>query len=254
MTRVLVLAFTLAAPAGGYAQEKRPTDPKPPEKKDADPAGTLAKAKEEFRAAVEKARAALVAALDAEAKKVVANAKLAAADRVARAEELAAEKAAFEADGELPRVAAVRPAVAEYRTATATARTRCEKAFEAAAEALLAAGDVAGAKAVVAEKEPFLDGFNLPAGNPVVREYWVYAGTKREHWFRAQKKGEWAERSGDNGGQTNRFREVRRTVDYVELYDANREVGARLYADKVEMRLKGTGWEFLAKGGWEKPK
>lgn len=248
MTRVLLAALALAAPAGGSAQDKKPDD-----KKAADPAA-LAKAKDEFRAAVEKAKGAVAAALDVEAKKVVANTKLAPAERVARAEELAAEKAAFEADGELPKAAGVRAAVAEYRTAAGTARAKVEKAFDAAAEALLAAQDVAGAKAVLAEKGPFVDGFNLPAENPVAREFWVYAGEKKEFWFRAQKKGEWAERSGDNGGQTNRFREVRRTLDFVELYDANREVGARLYVDRVEMRLKGGGWEFLAKGGWEKPK
>lgn len=246
----------LAALTGGLhprlaAQEK----PKPPAP--ADPiAADLDKAKADFQAAAEKAKAALVEAFGREEKKATDSPRLKPDERIKLIESLQAQKAAFEDRGTLPTAAAMATPLRAYRTALAAARKACEKAFDAAADGYVRKKELGAAKDVLAEKARHFDGmpdFEAEAR----RDYWVYDFPDRKEkdlWFRAQGKGEWVERSGAGGGTVHRFRETARTADYVELYDKARQVGARLYADRAEMRERdGAGWKFLANGNWQTP-
>ncbi len=52
------------------------------------------------------------------------------------------------------------------------------------------------------------------------------------------------------------FREVRRTGEYVELYDEGRGVAVRLYDEDSEVRLShhtDAPWEPLYRGRWKTP-
>ena len=214
----------------------------------------LQTAKEAFRTAIAKAKDKLDAGFDTEEKVLLENARLKADERIKRVEQLKEEKSLFGKDGTLPKSIEMRSLVAEYRAVATAIKATCEKSFDAAADEYLKKKDLAGAKAVVTEKATFFDEFHLPGTLPSVREFWVYATEKKDDdlWFHMQKKGEWVEHSGDNGGMYNNFKELKRTVDYIELYDAKRECGARLYNDHVDMKLKNTGWVFLSKGIWKK--
>ena len=214
----------------------------------------LQTAKEEFRTAIAKAKDKLDAGFDAEEKILLENTRLKADERIKRVEQLKEEKSQFGKDGTLPKLTEMRSLTTEYRNTTTTAKATCEQSFDVAADEYLKKKDLGGAKAVVAEKAIFFDDFGLPGTLPSVREYWVYATEKKDDdlWFQMQKKGEWVEHSGDNGGMFNNFKELKRAIDYIELYDAKRECGARLYNDHVDMKLKNTGWVFLSKGTWKK--
>ena len=213
----------------------------------------LQTAKAEFRTAIAKAKDKLDAGFDAEEKVLLENTRLKADERIKRVEQLKDEKSLFNKDGTLPKSTEMRSFVTEYRNTATTIKTTCEKSFDAVADEYLKKKDLAGAKAIVAEKATFFDEFGLPGAMPSVREFWVYATEKKDDdlWFHMQKKGEWVEHSGDNGGMYNHFKELKRTVDFIELYDAKRECGARLYSDHVDMKLKNTGWVFLSKGIWK---
>jgi hypothetical protein len=63
--------------------------------------------------------------------------------------------------------------------------------------------------------------------------------TGPDRWMEENNTGRW------------RFREVRRTPNFVELYDPNRRASVRLYADTSEQRSPDTdGWQPLYDGTW----
>jgi hypothetical protein len=62
----------------------------------------------------------------------------------------------------------------------------------------------------------------------------------------------WVERN-DRGEVTFRFREERRTADYVELFDSSRDLFVRLYGDRMLLRAPDLGyadWTLFYHGGW----
>jgi hypothetical protein len=60
---------------------------------------------------------------------------------------------------------------------------------------------------------------------------------------------EWLERR--NGYRDPiRFREVRRTPDYVELYDRGRNLYVRIFDDALDQRTEGTDWQEVFQGRW----
>src|SRR5215218_10665666 len=68
------------------------------------------------------------------------------------------------------------------------------------------------------------------------RAYWVYEGG----WFAKSKDGSWYELNEltyRKLGKPTKFKEVKRTKEYVELYDEGRKVTVRLYDEGSEVRL-----------------
>lgn len=64
-----------------------------------------------------------------------------------------------------------------------------------------------------------------------------------------QDSGTWLETRSDNVSMT--FQEVARTVEYVELYDASRQLYVRLLPDHMEWRREGQEWFRGQDGGWD---
>jgi len=90
---------------------------------------------------------------------------------------------------------------------------------------------------------------------PDTRAYWVYEGG----WFARSKDGSWYELNEltyRKLGNPSKFKEVKRTKQYVELYDENRKVAVRLSDDGSAARLsdrEGAPWEKLYEGRWKTP-
>ncbi|MBY0458117.1 MAG: hypothetical protein K2V38_12315 [Gemmataceae bacterium] len=86
------------------------------------------------------------------------------------------------------------------------------------------------------------------------RTLWVYEGG----WFGQQKDGFWYEYNEmtiRKLGKPSKFKEVKRTKEFVELLDEGRKVGIRLGEDGVEVLDPGSDeWKPLYKGRWVKPK
>lgn len=77
------------------------------------------------------------------------------------------------------------------------------------------------------------------------RAKWEY-GTGR---FELIGNGRW--RETDNGGGTAQFVETRRRAEYIEIFDQSRDVGVRLYADKMFLKQPGPrNYEFFRPGRW----
>lgn len=87
------------------------------------------------------------------------------------------------------------------------------------------------------------------------RMYWVCEGG----WFAKTRDGAWYELNEQTYrklGKPARFREVRRTKEYVELYDEGRKVAVRLFEAGSEVRLserEDGAWEKLYSGRWKTP-
>jgi len=87
------------------------------------------------------------------------------------------------------------------------------------------------------------------------RTYFAYEGG----WFAKTKDGSWYELNElthRKVGKPTKFKEVKRTKEYVELYDADRKVAVRLYDESSEVRLsdrEDASWEKLYKGRWKTP-
>ena len=86
-------------------------------------------------------------------------------------------------------------------------------------------------------------------------ELWTYDGG----WFALEADKNWYEMNEEayrKKGKPWKFEEVRRTREFVELYDASRKVSLRLYANRVEARWDHDGaaaeWKELMKGRWKK--
>lgn len=93
------------------------------------------------------------------------------------------------------------------------------------------------------------------AEEPAERTYWVYEGG----WFAKSKDGSWYELNEltlRKLGKPVQFKEVKRTKEVIELYDADRKVAVRLYAETSEVRAsekEDAPWEKLQKDRWKAP-
>jgi hypothetical protein len=88
------------------------------------------------------------------------------------------------------------------------------------------------------------------------RKLWVYEGG----WFARIQGDVWYELNEEVYSRQRKpfeFREVKRTREYVELYDAIRQVTVRLSDAALEARWDADGqdaeWKQLYKGRWKKP-
>jgi dipeptidyl aminopeptidase/acylaminoacyl peptidase len=124
-----------------------------------DPVATeLGKAKQEYVSTLNEARRKLLAEFAVQQKKIKDNPSSPVGVRIALIEQLEEEKKVFMADlFKLPESQHMRIAVRDYRTKAVSARNECERAFDYAAEIYLAQNDLAAAKSVLAEKEPFFN-------------------------------------------------------------------------------------------------
>ncbi|HYH64328.1 MAG TPA: hypothetical protein VD866_06480 [Urbifossiella sp.] len=225
---VVVVFLLLGAAAAG-----QPDDPI---------AQTLAKAKEEYRAAVGKAQDKLLTAFAAQQKLLEETKKLKVADQIKLVDQIKAERKAFEASPAfLPASPAMRPAVTEYQVKLLAARRKCEAAFDKGAEGYRDRKDLDSAKLVLAQKAEFFTAA-LPA-DP--RTEWV----SKKRVFRRNDKGKWVEKSDQNLYFT--FEEVARGPAVVEiLREGPPRVAVRLYADRAEMQVNRGDWQLLDKGAW----
>src|SRR4051794_35820635 len=106
--------------------------------------------------------------------------------------------------------------------------------------------------ALVALIVPAVLALNSSADEPSdTREYWVYEGG----WFAKAKDGSWYELNEETQrkqGKPSQFKEVKRTKEYVELYDETRKVGVRISEAVSEARWDADGkdaeWKLLYKG------
>jgi hypothetical protein len=83
-------------------------------------------------------------------------------------------------------------------------------------------------------------------------ELWLYEGG----WSRHTEKDKWIEVNPDiykdREGRPINYVEVKRTKEYVELYDADRKIAVRLYDSTEEHRSGEGAWETGYKGRWKK--
>ena len=95
---------------------------------------------------------------------------LKADERIKRVEQLKEEKSLFGKDGTLPKSTEMRFLVTEYRNVATTIKATCEKSFDAAADEYLKKKDLAGAKAVVAEKDAIRAGLLAKQQDPQTKK------------------------------------------------------------------------------------
>lgn len=87
------------------------------------------------------------------------------------------------------------------------------------------------------------------------RTYWAYEGG----WFAKLKDDSWYELNEltyRKLGKPSQFREVKRTKQYVELYDEGRKVGIRLFEKEAQVRnsdREDAAWQKLYTGRWKTP-
>jgi hypothetical protein len=239
MTRPLV-AFLVAVAflTSAFAQDKSGA-------KGDDPiAAELRKAKTEFQATLDKANEKLLAAFADEEKKLTNNSKLKIDEKVKRLDQLQDEKKAFESDGKLPKSPGLKVAVSDYQTKVSAAKLKCEKAFDAAAEKY-GKKDLTAAKAVLAEKANFLKGVGEPKDT---RTVWV---GKKQTYYQVEN-GEWQEKLGP--GIVLKYKETERTKEYVEVFDAGRNIKFRMMDTKGMISINGSPWGLQDEGGWEQRK
>jgi hypothetical protein len=78
-------------------------------------------------------------------------------------------------------------------------------------------------------------------------------------WFAKTKDGSWYELNEQiyrKLGKPSQFREIRRTKEYIELFDESRKVAIRLSATVSEVRESdkaGGAWQNLYGGRWKAP-
>jgi hypothetical protein len=76
------------------------------------------------------------------------------------------------------------------------------------------------------------------------RDYWRHS---RGH-FENTSGNTWVEK---NGAVTHRYVEMKRTEDYVELYDSGRDVTVRLFDDSCVVKIKRRAFHEVYTGSWE---
>jgi hypothetical protein len=129
-------------------------------------AAELAKAKQNYQAALKAASEKMGNAFAEQKKKLEDNKKLKVADQIKLLEQLQEEQKAFELDPEkLPKSTRMKFAVMDYQTQVSAARKRCETAFDKAAESYRANKDLTAAKEILAQKGRFLADPTLPSGD-----------------------------------------------------------------------------------------
>ena len=85
------------------------------------------------------------------------------------------------------------------------------------------------------------------------RSVWAYEGG----WFSTKDGENWNELSfdiyNDNADKPLKFKELNRTKEYVEIYDASRKLSVRLSETKMEWKDDAQDeWNALHKGRWKK--
>jgi hypothetical protein len=206
----------------------------------------LTKAKDDYRAATEKAQEKLLTAFAAQQKALEDTKKLKVADQIRLVDQIRAERKAFEASpAALPTSAVMRPAVVEYQSKLVAARKKCEAAFDKVAEDCRDCKNLDAAKAVLAQKAEF-----FAAASPTdPRAEWV--GKKKT--FRKNDKGVWYERNEQ--GLFFVFDEASKTPEVIELLRVGPpRVAVRLYADRATMSVNKGEWLPLDDGAWAPPK
>jgi hypothetical protein len=76
------------------------------------------------------------------------------------------------------------------------------------------------------------------------RDYWRHS----HGHFENTSGNTWVEK---NGAVTHRYVEMKRTEDYVELYDSGREVTVRLFDDSCVVNIKRRAFHEVYTGSWE---
>lgn len=85
------------------------------------------------------------------------------------------------------------------------------------------------------------------SAQPSGRTLWVY-GQADQFSFRQMTDGNWVEYAADGRYY---FQEVARGPNFVELYDASRHIGARLYGDGLWTRAPGNDqFTYSVPGHW----
>jgi hypothetical protein len=80
------------------------------------------------------------------------------------------------------------------------------------------------------------------------RKTWIYEKSGGGYFEKTGEK-EWTEYTTDS---TYTFREITRTEDYIQLYDASRKMSIRLYSDRALMAFPGSGgWLDHSTGAWK---
>ena len=85
-----------------------------------------------------------------------------------------------------------------------------------------------------------------PKGGKDTRSRWV--NTSYGGLFELSAPGQWVEKGAKDEVRF-RFKETDRTVDYVELFDSDRNMPLRLLTDRLQIK-KGDGWEGAGNGHW----
>ena len=85
-----------------------------------------------------------------------------------------------------------------------------------------------------------------PKGGKDTRSLWI--NTSYGGLFELSAPGQWVEKGAKDEVRF-RFKEIGRTVDYVELFDSNRNMPLRLLTDRLQIK-KGDGWEGAGNGHW----
>jgi hypothetical protein len=206
----------------------------------------LAKAKDEYKAAVGKAQEKLLGAFAAQQKVLEETKKLKVADQIKLVDQIKAERKAFETNPAfLPTSPAMKAAVIEYQGKLLAVRKKCEAAFDKGAEVYRDKKDLDSAKVVLAQKTEFFT-TAVPADT---RTEWV----SKKRTFRKNDKGQWIEKSDQSLYFT--FNEVARTPNVVEiLREGPPRVAVRLYADRAEIQVNRGDWQLLDDGAWAAPK
>lgn len=87
------------------------------------------------------------------------------------------------------------------------------------------------------------------------RSYWVYEGG----WFAKTKDGSWYELNELTHrklGKPAKFKEAKRTKEYIELVDEERKVSVQLHSEHSMVRISDRDdatWEKLYTGRWKTP-
>jgi hypothetical protein len=88
------------------------------------------------------------------------------------------------------------------------------------------------------------------AGDNDNRNLWVYEGG----WYQRKDGKHWIEVNAHvySTGKTYRYVEVKRTKAYVEIFDEERNIRARLLNSTQEFRDSDGQWKSFYKGRWKK--
>jgi formylglycine-generating enzyme required for sulfatase activity len=119
---------------------------------------SLAEAQQQYLAAIDAAEARMLAAFDVQQQKVETDGRLKVDAKIKLIEQIQAERKDFEEDSaKLPTTKGMSVSVSEYRRTVNAAKTQCGPVFDLAAQEYVRRQDLVSAKAILAEKERFLN-------------------------------------------------------------------------------------------------